>query len=82
MKWSKLALFAAGLFFGVAIDHVILALMNSPLTPYVVRWGVAGNWILGALLSNRIMVITPQKYSLTLYSTTGCKANSRDRNGL
>ncbi len=38
-----MALFASGLFAGGAIDHVILAVMHSPMTPYGVRWGVGGN---------------------------------------
>ena len=44
MGWSKLALFFSGLFFGGAIDHVILAAMGSPQTPYGIRVGVLGNW--------------------------------------
>jgi hypothetical protein len=49
MNWAKLTLFLAGLFFGGALDHVVVALMNSPSTPYGIRWGVAGNWALAAL---------------------------------
>ena len=49
MNWQKITLFLSGLFFGGAIDHVILAPLNSPLTPYGVKWGVAGNWAPGAL---------------------------------
>jgi hypothetical protein len=43
----SLALFLSGFFFGGAVDHFILALMNSPRTPYGVEWGVGGNWLLG-----------------------------------
>jgi len=47
MNWRKVSLFLSGLFLGGAIDHVILALMKSPLTPYGVNVGVTGNWGLG-----------------------------------
>jgi hypothetical protein len=46
---SKLFLFTSGIFFGGAVDHVILALKRSEHTPYGVRSGVAGNWWLAAL---------------------------------
>jgi hypothetical protein len=49
MTWSKLALFVSGLFFGGAIDHVILALMGSDITPYGVHSGILGNWALAGL---------------------------------
>ena len=49
MNWRKISLFLSGLFFGGAIDHVILALMKSPLTPYGVDLGVIGNWGLAVL---------------------------------
>jgi len=49
MNWSKLALFAAGLFFGGAIDHVMLAVIGSAETPYGVRSGILGNWALAGL---------------------------------
>jgi len=49
MNWRKLALFLSGLFFGGAIDHVILALKNSSLTPYGLHLGVIGNWVLATL---------------------------------
>lgn len=48
MDWSKVALFAAGLFFGGAIDHFILAALGRDVTPYGVRVGVSGNWTLAA----------------------------------
>jgi hypothetical protein len=41
---AQLALFSAGMFFGGAFDHVVLALMGSELTPYGIRSGVIGNW--------------------------------------
>ena len=44
-----IALFASGMFAGGAVDHVVLALMRSPLTPYGVRSGVAGNWLFEAI---------------------------------
>jgi hypothetical protein len=37
-------LLVAGIFLGGAIDHAILALKRSPLSPYQLRVGVAGNW--------------------------------------
>ena len=49
MNWRKFNLFLSGLFFGGAIDHVILALMRSPLTPYGMNVSVIGNWGLGVL---------------------------------
>jgi hypothetical protein len=49
MNWRKIALFLSGLFFGGAIDHVILALMNSPFTPFGISRGVIGNWGFAAL---------------------------------
>jgi hypothetical protein len=49
MKCGKVALFLSGLFFGGALDHVILALKRSELTPYGIRSGVRGNWGLAAL---------------------------------
>jgi len=47
--WSKIALFLSGLFFGGAIDHLILALTGSEYTPYGVHSGVRGNWVFGLL---------------------------------
>ena len=49
VNWGKISLFLSGLFFGGAIDHVILAIMNDPLTPYGLKLGVIGNWGLAAL---------------------------------
>lgn len=49
MKYSKLALFASGFFFGGAVDHVILALMDSNVTPYGIHSGIIGNWLLASL---------------------------------
>jgi hypothetical protein len=49
MNISKLALFLSGLFFGGAIDHVILAVIGQRVTPYGVVAGVSGNWALAAL---------------------------------
>lgn len=46
MNRSKLALFISGLFFGGAINHRILAMMGSDLTPHGVH---AGRWGNGAL---------------------------------
>jgi hypothetical protein len=48
-RWPKAALFMSGLFFGGAIDHGILAVMASPVTPYGVNVGVRGNWLLTLL---------------------------------
>ena len=45
----KAAVFLAGLFFGGAIDHVILAVMGRTETPYGVHSGITGNWALAAL---------------------------------
>jgi hypothetical protein len=36
----------AGVFLGGAIDHGLLALRRSPMSPYQVRVGVLGNWAL------------------------------------
>lgn len=49
MNWQKLNLFLSGLFFGGAVDHIILALKQSQLTPYGVRVGISGNWGLAVL---------------------------------
>lgn len=49
MRWSKLALFVSGFFFGGAIDHVVLAMMGSDITPYGVHSGIWGNWALAVL---------------------------------
>jgi len=49
IDWQKIALFASGIFFGGALDHLILAVMRNPSSPYTVRVGVIGNWLLGAL---------------------------------
>lgn len=49
VRQAKLALFLSGLFFGGAIDHAILAVMRSDLTPYGSHVGVAGNWGFAAL---------------------------------
>lgn len=46
---AKTALFLSGLFFGGAVDHVILAVQQSPLTPYGLRLGITGNWGLAFL---------------------------------
>lgn len=48
-NWPKLALFLSGLFFGGAVDHIILAEARSALTPYGVAVGIGGNWLLAAL---------------------------------
>jgi hypothetical protein len=45
----KAALFCSGIFFGGAIDHAILALKRSYRTPYGMRIGVAGNWLMATL---------------------------------
>lgn len=49
MNASKPALFTAGLFFGGAIDHILLAALGRDVTPYGLRTGVAGNWALAAV---------------------------------
>ena len=49
MNLAKLSLFVSGLFFGGAIDHVILAVKGDSLTPYGVTVGVTGNWALAAI---------------------------------
>jgi hypothetical protein len=49
MNWPKITLFLSGLFFGGAIDHVILAVMGSDITPYGFRSGLWGNWALAGL---------------------------------
>jgi hypothetical protein len=45
---SQFALFTSGLFFGGAIDHAILAAQGREQTPYGVRVGVSGNWLMAA----------------------------------
>lgn len=42
-------LFWAGVFFGGAVDHAVLALKRVDRTPYGFKAGVAGNWALAAL---------------------------------
>lgn len=49
MKFSKMALFLSGLFFGGAIDHAILGSLGRDVTPYGVKSGVLGNWLLAGL---------------------------------
>lgn len=49
MKWSELALFGSGIFFGGAVDHIILATKGSETTPYGVHSGIMGNWALAGL---------------------------------
>lgn len=46
---SKVALFCSGVFFGGAVDHTLLALKGADRTPYGLRTGVTGNWLLAAL---------------------------------
>ena len=46
MTRAEFALFLSGLFFGGAVDHVILALRRSEHTPYGRRVGIRGNWLL------------------------------------
>jgi hypothetical protein len=49
MNVSEVALLLAGHFFGGTIDHIILALKRSELTPYGIRSEVRGNWGLAGL---------------------------------
>jgi len=49
MSQAEIALFLSGLFFGGAIDHAILALLNDERTPYGARVGIRGNWTFAAL---------------------------------
>jgi hypothetical protein len=49
MSRAEVALFLSGLFFGGAMDHAILALLNSERTPYGPRIGIKGNWAFAAL---------------------------------
>lgn len=46
---AKAAIFFSGFFFGGAIDHAILAVKRYDRTPYGIRVGVGGNWLLAAL---------------------------------
>jgi hypothetical protein len=46
---SVAATLIAGIFLGGAIDHAILALRRSSVSPYHVRVGVTGNWALALL---------------------------------
>ena len=49
MSRAEITLFLSGLFFGGAIDHVILALLHSERTPYGARVGIKGNWTFAGL---------------------------------
>jgi hypothetical protein len=49
MNLSELALFGAGIFFGGAVDHFILAVKGSETTPYGIHSGITGNWMLAGL---------------------------------
>lgn len=49
VKWSGVALFGSGVFFGGAFDHFILAAKGSAVTPYGVYSGVVGNWALAGI---------------------------------
>lgn len=44
MKLAHWSLFIAGLFFGGVVDHIILGVVKSPLTPYGINLGIYGNW--------------------------------------
>ena len=44
MKLVHWSLFVSGIFFGGTVDHLLFALTKSPVTPYGIRLGVAGNW--------------------------------------
>jgi hypothetical protein len=46
---AKALIFLSGLFFGGAVDHTILALRRFDRTPYGVKIGIGGNWLLAAL---------------------------------
>lgn len=46
---DEFALVATGIFLGGALDHILLALAGSRRTPYGLRAGVAGNWLLAAV---------------------------------
>ncbi len=49
MNRSELALFGSGIFFGGAVDHVILAAKGSEITPYGVHSDIVGNWMFAGL---------------------------------
>jgi hypothetical protein len=53
---ANLALFVSGLFFGGVLDHALLALQGSEVTPYQIHVGVMGNWGF-ALLDGTITVL-------------------------
>ena len=42
MNWNTLSVFASGIFFGGAIDHMIRAAKGEETTPYGIRSGVWG----------------------------------------
>ena len=44
MVFAKASLFLSGVFFGGALDHVLLALRGEAETHYGLQAGVAGNW--------------------------------------
>ena len=49
MKVANFLLFVSGIFFGGAIDHFVLLLMESSQTPYGLDVGVRGNAVLAAI---------------------------------
>ncbi|HEY0157886.1 MAG TPA: hypothetical protein VGF28_11420 [Thermoanaerobaculia bacterium] len=48
VSWSKVALFFSGSFCCGAVNHTIAGLQQRVETPYGIRVGVAGNWVLFA----------------------------------
>lgn len=49
MSGAVAAILVAGIFLGGAMDHAILALRRSPMSPYHVRVGVSGNLALAVV---------------------------------
>jgi hypothetical protein len=49
MLRAEVVLFLSGLFFRGAIDHAILALLDSERTPYGAHVGIFGNWAFAGL---------------------------------
>lgn len=69
MNWAKASLFLSGLFFGGAIDHVILALTQRTATPYGVKVGIVGNWVLAAvdLIMTAALYLLHRRFDATLH---------------
>ena len=48
-KWKLIFLFAAGVFFGGALDHILFAINGSGISHYGYHIGIRGNWLMSLL---------------------------------